>query len=267
MGAMPSPSEYIRLANSSASTDEIQIDFVQVAAPVYDQWPPESHRRIFFESEHADDELAYAEEIVTAFMSRAWRRPLAEEEIDRKLNLFSEMRPQCESFEEAMVEVLATVLSSPQFLYVANDATPHPTAEATERSALTAYALATRLSMFLWCSVPDDELLALAEGGQLADPDVLASQVERMLADPRSKRFAEHFVHQWLDMRLLDFMNFNQHIRHFDPLLKEAMQQEPIALFDEMLRQDESVLDFIHSDYTMVNERLAGHYGLKRCLW
>ncbi len=262
LGEMPSPSEYIRLANSSASTNDIQIDFVQVAAPVYDQWPPESHQRIFFESEHADDESAYAKQIVTAFMSRAWRRPLSEEEVGRKLNLFSEVRLQCDSFEVAVLEVLATVLSSPQFLYVVNESVPLATAETNLRSALTGYALATRLSMFLWCSVPDDKLLALAECGQLAEPDVLASQVERMLADPRSERFTKHFVHQWLDLQLLDFMNFNQHIRHFDPLLKEAMQQEPIALFEEMLRVDASVLDFIHCDYAMVNERLAKHYGL-----
>jgi mono/diheme cytochrome c family protein len=263
MGSIPSPSEYIRLDNSSASNDEIQIDFVRVAAPVYDQWPPESHRRIFLENEHADDELDNAREIVTAFMSRAWRRPLTEQEVDRKLELFSTIRSQCDRFEEAIVEVLATVLSSPQFLYVTNDSVPSATEKITERSVLTDYALATRLSMFLWCSIPDDQLLALAERGQLADPDVLGSQVDRMLADPRSQRFAKHFVHQWLDMRLLDFMNFNQHIRHFDPLLKEAMQQEPIALFEEILRHDESVLDFIHSDYTMANERLARHYGLK----
>lgn len=262
MGATPSPSEYIRLANSSASKNDIQIDFVRVAAPVYDQWPPKSHQRIFVESEHADDELAYAREIVTTFMSRAWRRPLGEEEVDHKLSLFSKLRPQCQSFEEAIVEVLATVLSSPQFLYVTNSTGSLPTAENAVRSALTPAALATRLSMFLWCSIPDDELLELAESGQLADPSVLASQVDRMLADPRSSRFAEHFVHQWLDMQLLDFMNFTQHVKNFDPLLKEAMQREPIALFDEMLRTDASILDFIHCDYTMANERLAGHYGL-----
>ncbi len=262
IGATPSPSEYIRFANSSASADEIQIDFVRVAAPVYDQWPPQSHQRIFFESEHADDESVYAREIVTALMSRAWRRPLAKEEIERKLTFFTEIRSQCESFEGAIVEVLATVLSSPHFLYVTNDTAALAAAETTERSALTPSALATRLSMFLWCSIPDDELLKLAERGQLADPDVLVSQVDRMLADPRSRRFAEHFVRQWLDMQLLDFTNFKQHVGHFDPLLKEAMQHEPIALFSEMLRQNASVLDFIHCDYTMANERLATHYGL-----
>jgi hypothetical protein len=83
-----------------------------------------------------------------------------------------------------------------------------------------------------------------------------------MLADPRSERLSKHFVHQWLDMQLLDFLDIKQHVRGFDPLLKEAMRYEPIAMFHEVLRHDASVLDFIHADYTMANERLAMHYGL-----
>jgi mono/diheme cytochrome c family protein len=262
MGATPSPSEYIRLVNSSASRSEIQIDFVQVAAPVFDQWPPESHRRIFGERDNCSDELADAREIISAFMRRAWRRPVSEEEIDFKLDLFTTMRPQCDTFDEAVVEVLATVLSSPRFLYVANTAGPKTTNDSIAGPPLDAHALANRLSLFLWCSIPDQKLLALADDGRLSDKDVLTSQVQRMLDDPRSERFAKHFVHQWLDMQLLEFMNFKQHIRGFDPLLKVAMQHEPVALFDQMLREDASVLDFIHCDYTMVNERLARHYGL-----
>jgi len=268
MGSIPSPSEYIRLVNNSVSASEVRLDSVHVAAPVYDQWPPESHRRIFFESEQTTDEQAYARETITRFMTRAWRRPIGEQEIRDKLQLFATMRPQCDSFEEAVVEVLATVLCSPQFLYIASssgDAPPDdPASDSAEnrRTRLSAHALAGRLSMFLWCSLPDQELLTLADIGRLADPDVLASQVQRMLNDPRGERFARHFVHQWLDLQLLEFQNFKQNVRGFDPLLKEAMLDEPVALFGEILRQDASVLDFIHCDYVMVNERLARHYGL-----
>ncbi len=270
MGSTPSPSEYIRLVNSSASASEIQIDYVQVAAPVYDQWPPESHRRIFFESDNASNETIYARETITKFMTRAWRRPMSEDEVNGKLELFATMRPQCNTFEEAICEVLATVLSSPQFLYITTPAssfqskTDNVTAKQHEsnRAQLGAHALASRLSMLLWCSLPDQELLELAESGKLADPDVMAAQVQRMLDDRRSERFAEHFVHQWLDLELLEFQNFQQHVQGFDPLLKEAMLHEPVALFGEILRQDASVLDFIHCDYAMVNERLARHYGL-----
>jgi mono/diheme cytochrome c family protein len=264
MGALPSPSEYIRLVNSSASQGAIRLDYVEVATPVYDQWPPESHKRIFADSANRENEHVYAREVLTAFMSRVWRRNIAEDEIDQKLKLFHTMRPQCDSFEEAMVEVLATVLSSPDFLYIVrDDAIGEPSQQGRPTSEeISAHELATRLALFMWCSVPDAELMKLAESGELSDSQVLAGQVSRMLTDPRSQRFSKHFVRQWLDMQLLDFLDIKQHVRGFDPLLKEAMQREPIALFHEVLQHDDSVLDFIHSDYTMANERLALHYGL-----
>lgn len=268
MGALPSPSEYIRLVNSSATKGDIRLDYVEVSAPVYDQWPPESHKRIFFDSPDRENESVYAREVLTAFMSRAWRRPIASDEVDQKLKLFHTMRPQCDSLEEAMIEVLATVLSSPDFLYVIqNESAGEAVGAASQQDRvnseeISAHELATRLSLFLWCSVPDAELLKLAEREELRDSKVLADQVSRMLADSRSQRFSEQFVRQWLDMQLLDFLDLKQHVPGFDPLLKEAMQHEPIALFHEVLQNNDSVLDFIHSDYTLANERLAIHYGL-----
>ncbi|MEW4456407.1 DUF1592 domain-containing protein [Bremerella sp. JC817] len=258
MGHTPSPSEYIRIANSAASASDIQIDYVCVEAPVYEQWPPKSHQQIFFESENSGDETAYAREIITRFMTRAWRRPPSPAEVDRKLKLFAVMRPQCERFEDAVLEVLATVLSSPQFLYVAQ-ASQHEAAPIDEATAQQNASLATRLALFLWCSLPDDELIEVASTGKLTDPDILTAQVDRMLADPRSKRFSEHFVNQWLNLELLGFVNF----KGLDPLLKEAMQHEPVALFEEVMANDASILDFLHADYAVVNERLARHYGLK----
>ena len=259
MGVTPSPSEYIRLANSSATQGEIQVDYVEISAPVYDQWPPESHKRIFFDSKSSGNESAYAREILTAFMTRAWRRRVTDTEIDKKLDLYHQIRDYCDSFEDAVVDVLATVLSSPQFLYVVRE---HEEDKRNDGAFLTDHELATRLSMFLWCSIPDERLLKLADTGQLSNPDVLYDEVSRMLADARAERFSKHFVHQWLDMQLLDFLDFKQHVRGFDPLLKEAMQYEPIALFHEVLQNNESVLNFIHSEYTMADERLANHYGL-----
>ncbi|MGZ0162708.1 MAG: DUF1592 domain-containing protein [Planctomycetales bacterium] len=264
MGALPSPSEYIRLVNSSASKGAIRLDYVEVATPVYDEWPPESHKRIFADSANRENEPVYAREVLTAFMSRAWRRQIATDEIDQKLKLFHTMRPLCDSLEEAMVEVLATVLSSPDFLYVIQDEAIDETSQQGRANSEenSTHELATRLALFLWCSVPDAELLKLADSAELNDSKVLAGQISRMLADRRSQRFSKHFVRQWLDMQLLDFLDIKQHVRGFDPLLKEAMQREPIALFNEVLQNDDSVLDFVHSDYTMANERLALHYGL-----
>jgi mono/diheme cytochrome c family protein len=262
MGVTPSPSEYVRLLNSSASKGAIQVDYVEVSAPVYDTWPPESHQRLFFESEHPRDSSAYAREILIAFMERAWRREITSAEVQRKMALYGQMRAKTDSLEEAMIEVLATVLSSPQLLYVANDPQTLRSPEQGLDPQLSPQGLATRLAIFLWSSVPDARLMALAKDGSLRDPEVLEQEVQRMLEDPRSRRFSRHFVHQWLDMQLLDFLDIAQSIPRFDPLLKEAMQEEPVALFQEILENNQSVLHFIHADYTMANERLARHYGL-----
>ena len=117
--------------------------------------------------------------------------------------------------------------------------------------------------MFLWCSVPDAELLSLAVSGELYEPAVMERQVDRMLADPRARRFSEQFVAQWLGLELLDFLKVDRKTYPwFDESLKEAMREEPVAFFHEVLMNDHGVLEFIHSRFTMVNERLAQHYGL-----
>jgi mono/diheme cytochrome c family protein len=263
MGDLPSPSEYVKFVNSSVSQGDIQIDFVEIMAPVYEQWPPASHSRIFIESVNRADESAYAREVLTGFMSRAWRRNVTAQEVDQKLNLFAKIRPQCDSFQEAMIEVLATVLSSPKFLYLVRSDQPDLAGSNTNSQRLSDSELATRLAMFLWCSVPDDELLNLAAKGQLSDRDVLTQQVTRMLADVRSRRFSKHFVRQWLGMQLLDFLKVDRKAYpQFSPSLKESMQEEPVAFFHEVLQNNRSVLDFVHADFAMLNEQLAKHYGL-----
>lgn len=257
---MTNPSEYIRLFNTSLSqTADIQFDYVEVSAPVYEQWPPASHRGVFFESQNSEDESAYAREIVSRFMARAWRRTVTDAEIDGKMAYFTRIRPECDDFQQAVIEVLATVLSSPRFLYlVQSDRSP----EETHRR-LDQFELATRLSMFLWCSTPDDELLDLAADGRLGETEELIRQTKRLLADPRHERFSERFVRQWLNMELLDYLTVDESsYPDFDSVLKDAMQQEPIAFFEEVLQHDRSVVDFIHADYALVNQRLAQHYGI-----
>jgi mono/diheme cytochrome c family protein len=263
MGDLPSPSEYIRFINSSVPQGghgAIQIDYVQVLAPFYEEWPPKSHNQIFFESEHRADEANYAKEVLTQFMTRAWRRDLSDKEIQQKLKLFHAIRGQCDSFEDAMLEVLAAVLSSPKFLYIVHE--DHEAGKDSGSSAAAARLpsdeLASRLSLMLWCSIPDDMLRKRASSGELADAIILRQEVDRMLQDPRAERFAEQFVHQWLDMQLLDFLT----LKNAEPELKESMQKEPVAFFHEMLRHNESVLNFIHADYMMADERLAVHCGL-----
>lgn len=258
MGDTPSPSEFVKFVNSSVERGDVQIDYIEIAAPVYKQWPPASHARIFIDCAAKSDESAYASKIFREFMLRAWRREVSAAEVDRKRTLFEKIRPDCDDFQQAVIEVLATVLASPNFLYLVNI-----DSEQEVTKSLHQQELATRLSMFLWSSTPDKELLGLASKGLLKDADALTAQVRRMLADPRSRRFSEQFVRQWLGMQLLDFLEVDRKLyRQFNPALKEAMQEEPIAFYHEILQNNHSVLDFIHADYTLVNERLAKHYGL-----
>ncbi len=265
MGEIPNPTEFLEFQNihqdtSKGSTAAVQIDYVEVIAPVYKKWPPESHTRIFIDSGNENDETRYARDVLGAFMPRAWRRPVSDSEIEQKLELFRALRPASDDFQEAMIETLAGVISSPKFLYLVQQDSID---DKSGPMRLSEYELATRLSMFIWSSVPDQELRNLAKKGKLSDPSVLARQAKRLLADPRSRRFAKHFTRQWLGMQLLDYLDVDKEIyEDFDPYLKEAMQTESIALFEEALRENRSVLEFIHADYVIVNERLALHYGI-----
>jgi mono/diheme cytochrome c family protein len=262
MGTTPSPSEYIKIVHASKAGGDVHVDFVEVTAPFYQTWPPASHTKIFIAKEPRSSESAYARRVIEAFMERAWRRAPTQRELGRKVELFQKLRPTCDDLREAMVETLASVLASPNFLYLITTAPAKPGAGVPPK--LRDPELATRLSMFLWCSIPDQELRGLAARGRLADPETLQAQVQRMLADPKGARFAHQFVDQWLGLQLLDFLHVDRkRYPAFDESLKEAMKGEPAAFFREVLAQDLSVLEFLQSDFTMVNERLADHYGLK----
>ena len=263
LGDLPSPSEYVKVVNASVSACDVHLHHIEVVAPWYQQWPPASHGRVFGESSQADDEELLARGVLARFMRRAWRREVSEAELQRKLDLFSRLRPGCGSAEEALLEVLAVVLTSPNFLYLVVE---DPAAE-QPGIGLSDLELATRLSIFLWCSTPDEELLTLVGEGRLSEPAVLAGQVERLLADPRSRRFSRHFVRQWLGLAELDHLRVDPELfPSFDAALKDAMGEEPIEFFHELLRRDHSALEFLHSDFTMANERLARHYGLRGVL-
>lgn len=257
LGDLPSPSEYIRFVNSSVSRGDIQIDLVEVISPVYASWPPKSHQNIFIPNEHGSNELAYARDVLSNFLPKAWRRTITDAELERKLALFTTIRDQCDSFEDAMIEVLATALSSPKFLYLSND---RPSSADSNDDD---FDLATKMAIMLWNSTPDTRLLELASQRRLRDPSVLDREIDRMLADERSSRFSQHFVEQWLGMQLLEYLKVDRkEYPGFDPSLQEAMRREPVLFFHEILRHNRSVLDFLHADYVIVNERLAQHYGL-----
>ena len=262
MGDLPSPSEFIRLVNSSASHGGIQLDHVEISAPVYQEWPPRAHRQLFPEVPAKADEKAAAESLLSRFLLRAWRRPVTTEELARKMRLFEQLRPAAVSYQEAMTEVLATILSSPDFLYLGQPSQSVGADSKMERR-LSNLELATRLATFLWASVPDDRLLDLATQEQLTDQQILSAEVRRMLADDRSQRFSRHFVRGWLGLDLLDYLRIDKKLHpQFDDPLKQAMSKEPILFFQHVLKHNRSVLDFLHADYTVLNERLAQHYGI-----
>ena len=251
----PRRDEFLHIRNiSNARGGEEQlcvvVDYIEISAPFFEQWPPKTHTQIFIESENKNNEDVYGREILRRFTRRAWRRPLTSEELDQLMGLFSKYRPQFDNFESAMVEVMATVLAAPEFLYLTQRVF-----DKSKEAEISEFELASRLSFFLWSSIPDEELLILAEQGKLAES--LPTQVKRMLADPRSRRFTENFVQQWLG---LDGLNAVNHVQ--DESLKAAMREEPIAFFEEVLTNNRSVMDFIHADYALVNERLARHYRI-----
>lgn len=252
----PRRDEFLHIRNESNSGGakeplQVLIDYIEVSAPHFDHWPPQSHLNIFIESKNRSDEQIYGQEVLTRFLQRAWRRPIAADEVSPFMDLFAKYRPDFDTFEGAMLEVLATALAAPEFLYLVQ------TSFAEKAGTISDRELASRLSFFLWSSVPDQELLELAQTGTLKDPGVLNSQVDRMLADPRAERFSQHFAEQWLGLEGLGSVT---HVK--DDALREAMRQEPIAFFREILRSNSSVMDFLHSDYVVVNERLAQHYGI-----
>jgi len=256
MGKRPTPTEYIAIKNvhqgEAHDGSAVQIDYIEVTAPYITQWPPASHLKVFPEQTTSDSEINSARKILTNFMPRAWRRKVTNSELERKVALFKQIRPTCIDFQETMIEVLATVISSPNFLYLTQSDT---TAKDHE--------LATRLSFFLWSSQPDQELLELVFNGELRQPGVLSQQAERMLADPRAERFTKHFTRQWLGMELLDLLQVDREAYpSFSNTLKHAMQQEPIEFFKHVLHQDRSIMDFLHADYSILNQRLATHYGI-----
>ncbi len=256
----PRRDEFLTIQNISSGRRnkeplKVLVDFIEISAPYYEQWPPKTHRDIFRESDHKTNEQKYGREVLTQFMERAWRRPVTSKEVDPFMALFTEYRPDFANLEEAMLEVLATVLATPEFLYLAQEV---PASNSENPQTISGLELASRLSFFLWSSVPDEELLELARKGTLKDPTVLSDQVKRMLTDSRSNRFAQNFVHQWLGLDGLDSVT---HVK--DSSLLEAIQEEPVAFFDEVLNRNRSVMDFIHSDYAVVNERLAGHYQIR----
>jgi len=236
---------------------ELLIDWIELEGPVVASWPPPSHRRVFFESPNAEkDEKTYAREVIARFMARAYRRPVQPAEVDAKVALFHKVRAEKPSFVEAIKVPLAAVLASPHFLYLVEP-------EAPKLRPLNTYELASRLSYFLWSSMPDEELTRLAAAGSLAKPDVLRAQVKRLLADSRSDAFVKNFAGQWLGMRKVGSNPPSQTLYpEYDRHLETSIVRETEGFFAEILRNQLDARNLIKSDFVTINERLARYYGI-----
>ena len=208
----------------------------------------------------ASDELSCARKIIATLARRAYRRPVTDADVDRLLTFYRAAR-ETGSFDRGIEMALRRILADPEFVFrLERDPANIPAGAAYRINDLE---LASRLSFFLWSSIPDDELLKAAEQGKLKDPAVLQQQVRRMLKDPRSEALVSNFAGQWLFLRELRNRNPDLLIfPDFDDNLRQAFQRETELLFDSIVREDRNVFDLMNADYTFVNERLARHYGI-----
>ena len=237
---------------------KIVIESVTFQGPVFAQWPPRSHRALLFDSPRRDENVdEYVRAVLKRFMGRAFRRPVTPAELNRIFEHYQTIRADFPSFEEAMRETLSMVLIQPSFLYRIE-----PSGD--EKRPITDWELASRLSYFLWSTMPDERLRRLAEKSKLRRSKVLRREVLRMLDDQRGSRFVDQFCRQWFQLDRLTNISVdkNQH-RDFDDQLKDLMGRETQSFFSELVRRNLSANQLIDSDFMMLNERLASHYGIE----
>ena len=257
--------------NRNLTMPRIVINWMEFEAPVADVWPPAHHRRILFDSPlRESDPEAYVREVIRRFASRAFRRPASEAEVKRFEQIYRLVLPELKTMESAMRETLAMVLISPQFLY-------HTVAdgEVTHRQ----YELASRLSYFLWGSMPDKELMELAGQGGLDDPKVMEQQTRRLLADARSQDFVRNFTMQWMSLAKMKTVPINQQLfprflyyvsvgerrgteQPYRPTIRDYMLEETTGFVGELIRRNAGVANVVDSEFAWLNQPLAAHYGV-----
>ncbi|MBC8347380.1 MAG: DUF1592 domain-containing protein [Verrucomicrobia bacterium] len=259
-------------ASWSARAPRVVLESLDFEAPVVEVWPPEHHTRILFESPLRNEKPEkYAREVIKRFMTRAFRRPVTKGEVDHHHRIYKIYDAEFDTLEEAMRETLAMVLISPQFLYhaVIDDV-------ATSKQ----YELASRLSYFLWGSMPDQELFDLAASGKLKDRAVIEAQTRRLLADKRALDFVGNFTTQWLSIAKMKTVNVNRDLfprflytvhvgerrgqeQLFRPTIRDHMLEETVGFVGELIRKNVSIMNVVDSDFAYLNEPLAVHYGVE----
>jgi len=230
----------------------LEIGDITIEGPI-EEWPPLSRSRLLGEVDLKTGTVSDVNAILERVLPRAFRRPVDPGEVTPILNLAKSELDNGGSFEVALRLALKAALCSPEFLFL----------EEPGGDVLSQHALASRLSYFLWSSMPDEELLSLAVAGKLNHPMVLRGQVDRLLKSPKANAFTINFTAQWLSLKDIDFTTPDQKLYpEFDELLKISMVEETQQFFKEMLCEDLSVMNIVDSDFLVVNERLAKHYGI-----
>jgi hypothetical protein len=239
------------------------IQWVDVEGPIFESWPPPSHKAIFGDLKQtrlsperyevtSQQPMIDAERILREFARRAFRRNVSDEDIKPFLARVKSKLDQKSTFEQAMRVGLKGILVSPDFLFLRE-----------KGPKLDDFALASRLSYFLWSSMPDETLFKLAAANKLHDAEALRQQVERLLSDPKAKAFNTNFTGQWLSLRAIDATLPDRTLYpEYDDILKTSMLKETSLFFDEVLKNDLPLTHFVSSDFTFLNARLAKHYGI-----
>ena len=211
--------------------------------------------------EDLESVVRVARENVSLFAAKAYRRPLNENDKDRLFDLMRYAYRQGSEPDEIMQLVTAAILSNPSFIFRVERDPPSNDEDGIRE--LDGYELASRLSYFLWSSMPDQRLFDLAESGELVKPDVLAAQAKRMLADPKSRALVDNFAGQWLQLRDVSrLMPDPELFPDFDGALRDSMRRETETFVERLIQEDRSVLELLDADFTYVDQRLARHYGL-----
>jgi mono/diheme cytochrome c family protein len=257
LNAWSSPANIYNPAMEIEKLPRLLLESIEIEGPIQKTWPPESHQTLFFEGDLRDDE-AYIREMFARLLPQAYRRPATNEEVDAVVAIVQEARTASnKSLPEAVRVGLQWLLCSPGFVFL-----HEPTKESHARF-LNDFEFASRLSYFLWSSMPDDELFSLAKAGTLRKIEVVQSQVQRMLADSKSSQLVRNFGGQWLSVRDYGSVQPAAEYRDYDKPLEQSAKQEPLAFFAEVLHENLPITSFLDSDFLVINERLAKHYGIE----
>jgi mono/diheme cytochrome c family protein len=254
-----------RMARFKVPANRVWVHFIEAQGPFDQKIAPavESRKRILacghLEGKHV---AGCDRKVLSQFARRAFRRPVTTAELQPYYTLAANARQNGSNFEESIAAGLQAILVSPDFLFRVEK--PDVTTAGAAVAPVTQHALASRLSYFLWSSMPDEELLRVADQGQLRKPEVLAAQVRRMLASPKAKALVDNFAGQWLELRRLESHSPDvDKFKDWDEYLRMSMRQETELFFANIVAQDASILEMIDGKYTFVNEKLANFYGLK----